>query len=209
MTIPSEIKTPMSKKLCKKRVKLIIDFHKQYENPIKLLIKKRPSLYNAARGMGMTNEEVIQACWSGVVRAAQLYRWDKGASFATFATYWLRNGVNAEVTKRHRWNRELLVFWNGTESEDSSKLLHFGSILESNDADPSEGETQEVLTERFLRHLSTRESYVIRRRFGIDSGYTETLEEIAKDMKVTKERVRQIQNRALDKMRRRECPDAQ
>jgi RNA polymerase primary sigma factor len=50
-------------------------------------------------------------------------------------------------------------------------------------------------------HLTDRERYVVRRRFGLDGGQQRTLEGIGHDMGVTRERVRQIEAKALNKLR--------
>merc|ERR1712070_1283748 len=55
--------------------------------------------------------------------------------------------------------------------------------------------------EHLIRTLSPREQDVIRMRFGLDSGKPKTLEEIGNVFSVTRERVRQIEARALHKLR--------
>jgi RNA polymerase primary sigma factor len=52
-----------------------------------------------------------------------------------------------------------------------------------------------------LRTLTTREERVIRLRFGIDDGYHRTLEEVGNIFNVTRERIRQIEDKALKKLR--------
>ena len=52
-----------------------------------------------------------------------------------------------------------------------------------------------------LRTLSPKEEQVIRLRFGLDDGYTRTLEEVGKEFNVTRERIRQIEAKALKKLR--------
>jgi len=64
--------------------------------------------------------------------------------------------------------------------------------------------TNQLLREdvrRMLKELSARERRVLRSRFGLDSCESHTLEEVANEMGVTRERVRQIQSRALRKLR--------
>ena len=64
--------------------------------------------------------------------------------------------------------------------------------------------TKQLLHEdmrRVLKELSARERRVLRSRFGLDSSESHTLEEVANEMGVTRERVRQIQGRALRKLR--------
>ncbi|RMH52707.1 MAG: RNA polymerase sigma factor RpoD/SigA [Zetaproteobacteria bacterium] len=67
----------------------------------------------------------------------------------------------------------------------------------------AERHEQQRLLGRWLELLSPRERRVIRARFGLDGGGGRTLEEIGRQLGCTKERVRQIQVAALDKLRRR------
>ena len=86
-------------------------------------------------------------------------------------------------------------------SEDS----HFGDLLPDGGAEsPATGASQEMLRGRIdkvLKTLSYREREIIKLRYGIGDGYTYTLEEVGKIFKVTRERVRQIEAKALRKLR--------
>ncbi len=55
---------------------------------------------------------------------------------------------------------------------------------------------------RTWKHLDPREATILRYRFGLDGGSERTLEEVGEKFGVTRERVRQIQNLALKKLRR-------
>jgi len=86
------------------------------------------------------------------------------------------------------------------ESEDS----YFGDFIEDNDVDsPVALATQEMLKERIdiiLKTLSYREREIIKLRYGIGDGYTYTLEEVGRIFKVTRERVRQVEAKAIRKL---------
>ncbi len=86
------------------------------------------------------------------------------------------------------------------ESEDS----YFGDFIEDDDVDsPVSSATQEMLKERIdlvLKTLSYREREIIKLRYGIGDGYTYTLEEVGRIFKVTRERVRQVEAKAIRKM---------
>jgi RNA polymerase primary sigma factor len=69
--------------------------------------------------------------------------------------------------------------------------------------EPSDGMAQEMLREKLeqvLRTLSYREREIIKLRYGIGDGYTYTLEEVGRIFKVTRERVRQVESKALRKL---------
>src|SRR5438874_1332225 len=86
------------------------------------------------------------------------------------------------------------------ESEDS----YFGDFIEDEAAEnPVETATQEMLRERIdqvLKTLTYREREIIKLRYGIGDGYTYTLEEVGRIFKVTRERVRQVEAKAIRKL---------
>ena len=69
------------------------------------------------------------------------------------------------------------------------------------DADVIQRQTHKMLRE-FVNQLDQREETIIRYRFGLDGGGEKTLEEVGQHFGVTRERIRQIQNGAMLKLRR-------
>ena len=87
------------------------------------------------------------------------------------------------------------------DSEDTS----FGDFIEDKSADnPTDMASYSLLKDRLgdvLTSLTERERKVLELRFGLTDGYSRTLEEVGKQFKVTRERIRQIEAKALRKMR--------
>lgn len=87
------------------------------------------------------------------------------------------------------------------EEEDS----HLGDFIPDEDAsEPAEAAYYTMLKEQLtdvLGTLTPREEKVLRLRFGIEDGRTRTLEEVGKEFNVTRERIRQIEAKALRKLR--------
>ena len=87
------------------------------------------------------------------------------------------------------------------EEEDS----HLGDFIPDEDAsEPSEAASFTLLKEQLVDVLGTltpREEKVLKLRFGIEDGRTRTLEEVGKEFNVTRERIRQIEAKALRKLR--------
>jgi RNA polymerase primary sigma factor len=87
------------------------------------------------------------------------------------------------------------------EEEDS----HLGDFIPDDDVPaPSEAAAFTLLKEQLLGVLDTltaREEKVLRLRFGLDDGRARTLEEVGKEFNVTRERIRQIEAKALRKLR--------
>ncbi len=87
------------------------------------------------------------------------------------------------------------------EEEDS----HLGDFIEDNtSASPAEKAEAKMLREQLLQVLDTltpRENEVLRMRYGLDDARPKTLEEVGKEFNVTRERIRQIEAKALRKLR--------
>ncbi len=87
------------------------------------------------------------------------------------------------------------------EEEDS----HLGDFIPDNDAPaPADAASHTMLREQLSDVLSTltpREEKVLRLRFGLEDGRSRTLEEVGKEFNVTRERIRQIEAKALRKLR--------
>ncbi|MGI6238424.1 MAG: RNA polymerase sigma factor RpoD [Christensenellales bacterium] len=87
------------------------------------------------------------------------------------------------------------------EEEDS----HLGDFIPDEDAPaPAEAAAFTLLKEQLMSVLSTltpREEMVLKLRFGLEDGRARTLEEVGKEFKVTRERIRQIEAKALRKLR--------
>ena len=86
------------------------------------------------------------------------------------------------------------------ESEDS----YFGDFIQDDTAsNPAEAATTDMLRqqiEHVLKTLTYREREIIKLRYGIGDGYTYTLEEVGRIFKVTRERVRQVEAKAIRKL---------
>ena len=87
------------------------------------------------------------------------------------------------------------------DSEDT----HFGDFIEDKSAEnPSDMTAYSLLKDRIkdvLHTLTVREQDVLSLRFGLRDGYSRTLEEVGRKFNVTRERIRQIEAKALRKMR--------
>ena len=87
------------------------------------------------------------------------------------------------------------------EEEDS----HLGDFIPDDDVPaPSEAAAFSMLKEQLVEVLNTltdREQKVLKLRFGLDDGRTRTLEEVGREFDVTRERIRQIEAKALRKLR--------
>jgi RNA polymerase primary sigma factor len=87
------------------------------------------------------------------------------------------------------------------DSDDTS----FGDFIQDTTAEvPSDMAAIAILKEKIkdvLDTLTDRERHVLEQRFGLKDGFSRTLEEVGREFKVTRERIRQIEAKALRKMR--------
>jgi RNA polymerase primary sigma factor len=111
-------------------------------------------------------------------------------------------GMSVEETERimKTWRHPVSLDTPVGESEDSS----FGDFLEdNNELDPADNAMQQMLRKKIdhvLRSLTYREREIIKLRYGLGDGYSYTLEETGRIFKVTRERIRQIESKALRKL---------
>jgi RNA polymerase primary sigma factor len=92
----------------------------------------------------------------------------------------------------------------GRDGEDEDSVL--GDFIEDEDgATPEESATSQLLKEQvqsILSTLSEREQKIVKMRFGLENGKSHTLEEVGQEFAVTRERIRQIEAKALAKLRK-------
>lgn len=92
----------------------------------------------------------------------------------------------------------------GRDGDDDESVL--GDFIEDSERDsPEEATANQILKEQIaeiLTTLSEREQKIIRLRFGIGGGRSHTLEEVGNEFSVTRERIRQIEAKALAKLRK-------
>lgn len=92
----------------------------------------------------------------------------------------------------------------GRDGEDEDSVL--GDFIEADDGvAPEESAASQLLKEQvqsILGTLSEREQKILKMRFGLDSGKSHTLEEVGQEFAVTRERIRQIEAKALAKLRK-------
>lgn len=124
-----------------------------------------------------------------------------------------RDPTNEEIAERLGWpvqkvksvknvGREPISLEIPVGSEEDSEL---GDFIEDKEVEsPLNSAAGSILAEQIrqvLHTLPAREQKVIRMRFGLDDGYAQTLEEVGYQFKVTRERIRQIEAKALRRLR--------
>ena len=114
-------------------------------------------------------------------------------------------GLGVEETERimKTWKHPISLDTPVGESEDSS----FGDFLEDgHESSPADAAMREMLKDKIehvLKSLTYREREIIRLRYGLSDGFTYTVEEIGRIFKITRQRVHQIEAKALRKLQQK------
>jgi RNA polymerase sigma factor (sigma-70 family) len=138
-------------------------------------------------GRGMSMLDLIQEGSIGLMRATEKYEQRRGFKFSTYATWWIRQAITRAIADQARTIR-IPVHMIDVLSKlrtTAKKLLH-GLLRDRIDS--------------LLKTLTYREREIIRLRYGLTDGYTYTLEEVGRIFRVTRERVRQIEAKAVKKL---------
>jgi RNA polymerase primary sigma factor len=113
--------------------------------------------------------------------------------------------MNIDIKKvRHilKISQDIISLEAPVGAEEDSKL---GDFIEDDEAiSPSDATNRKIIKENIhamLQYLSPREQKIIRMRFGLDDGIGHTLEEVGREFGVTRERIRQIEAKILQKLR--------
>jgi RNA polymerase primary sigma factor len=137
--------------------------------------------------------ELVSDGYVALMRAVERFDFSRGYKFSTYASWVIINTTLRNSARDLRRNRSL----TGTEA-----------ILEAvpdyrSDNCPSETEQERCrdAIRPMLARLNVRERKIIVSRFGLEGTCQKTLSQLGKEFGITKERVRQIENRARDKLR--------
>ena len=114
----------------------------------------------------------------------------------------IKSGNLMQVAEVIKISQEPVSLETPVGEEDDSNLGDF--IKDSETKEPAESASYNLLREQLSQVMATltpREAKVLRLRFGLEDGRPHTLEEVGKEFDVTRERVRQIESKALRKLR--------
>jgi RNA polymerase primary sigma factor len=168
------------------------------------------------RGLGVSLLDLIHEGNLGLIEAAKRFDPNRNVKFITYAVWWIRESMMhalSDQTRAFSFPPKLFAVL-GTVADDVSLndpitadgTRHVGDTLAQDHVRPVEDEMihQADLDElsAALRDLDGKEREVVRLRFGLEDDEPRTLQEIGDRLHLSRERVRQIESRAKDKLRR-------
>ncbi len=130
-----------------------------------------------------------------LMRAVEKFDYSRGNKFSTYASWAIMNNFARSIpTEAHRKGRFITGFDEVFESAA-------GGRRDDHEAEGDQRQLRETV-QGMLARLDERERRIIASRFGLDGAMEQTLEQLGRELGITKERVRQLESRAQDKLRK-------
>lgn len=182
-------KSELSKNVLDSKVKKI---HDSIIDKLSFLV-----YYNAKQYKKFTNyEDLVQEGFVGLIRAVKRFEYWRFPNFFVFADQWIRHSIKRSASRFdvvYNPNRSRVIY---SEFKDSEVPTDSGMEDGINKKDVIEN------VERMLSNYSTREKEIVQKVFGLNDCKTQTLREIGPQFNLTHERVRQIKNNVIRKLRK-------
>ena len=197
---------PLSKK---EEMRLWEKFHQKKdmsarETLINANLKFVPSVAKQFKGCGLPFADIVEEGNIGLIKAIDRFNPQKDNKVISYAVWWIRKCIMEAIEKKGVLETENIDDFNNSNSEkddiyeDNNNNIHLKNELDTSEETPIDAKH---IIEELFDGISERERYIVSDYFGLDGGKPKTLDEIGEEFNITKERVRQLNEKALKKMR--------
>ncbi len=161
------------------------------------------------QGQGLPLTDLINEGNLGLIKAAGRFDETRGFKFISYAVWWIRQSILQALAEHSRIVRLRISRRHQSLNapfRDGDKNSLIDIIKDENQSSPDEPLMNDSLKDEIRQSLDTlkeRERQVIKMYFGIERDYALTLNEIGEEFNLTRERVRQIKEKAIRRLRHR------
>lgn len=178
-----------------------------------------------SRATTMDSDDFLQESMFGLEKAVSDFDKDRGLKFSTFAAWWVKQRVYRAINDKDKSIRFPIHVIEaarsmkpGTEEIRTlvltlNKMVRIDAPIKNHEngdfamdipfhEEETMGEDEKLEVMKAVAALTPIESFVIQKRFGINQPDSMTLEEVGQEVGVTRERVRQIEVRAINRLRK-------
>ena len=166
------------------------------------------SIAKQYQGRGLSYSDLIAEGNIGLLKAFEKFDYSRGYKTISYSVWWIRQTILDALTNRNLLKGDEIPTCAEKQIETEEDLIQminakdaFDDYIESSTPAEVKFLEEKNVSELLLNCLDYRERYIITNYFGLDDIDALTLEEIGAKLSLTKERVRQIKEKALKKLR--------